>query len=89
MGYPTRAGRKPAPNIAAQGERLQALVGDRGRDEGQKAVTRADAAAMGAIALRSTYVTAAPTADQHNALVDDLRALAGVLNSMGARITGL
>lgn len=88
MGYPTNKTGRPGPNIAAQGERLQGLLGERGKDGGLKALTRGDAAAFGAVALKAQLVTAAPTADQHNALVEDIRAIAALLNGLGAKFTG-
>lgn len=90
MGYPTKTGAKAAPNRIAQDERLGALLGDRGKDDpGLKGLTRADAAALGTIALQAKAVTAAPTAAEHNALVADVRAIAAVLVRLGARFTGL
>lgn len=90
MGYPNRTGTKAAPNIVAQDEYLGALLGDRGKgDPGLAAVKRGDAAGAGLIALQAKTVTAAPTAAEHNALVNDMRAIAGVLARMGGRFTGL
>jgi hypothetical protein len=90
MGYPRQTGARPAPNRVAQDERAAALVGDRGRQsDALKAVTRGDAAGAGAVNLKATFVSAAPTAAEHNALVADVRALAAVLARMGATITGL
>jgi hypothetical protein len=90
MGYPTRNAGKPGPHIRAQDEKLQGLIGGRGKDgAGHKAVTHGDAAELGTIAIASQKVTAAPTAAQFNALVDDVHALATVLNAMGAKFTGL
>jgi hypothetical protein len=88
MGYPTSSGGKPSPNRAAQGERLDTLLGDRGRaDPSLRAVLRKDAAEAGTIALQAALVSAAPTAAQYNALVADMQALAGILNRLGANIT--
>lgn len=90
MGYPDRSQRRPGPAIGAQDERVQGLLGERGKDNvGLKALTRADMAALGEVAILSSHVTAAPTMAQHNALVDDVHALAALLNKMGARFTGL
>ncbi len=90
MGYPTRTGSQPAPNRVAQDERAAALVGDRGRRAAElKAVTLGDAAGAGVIELQAKSVTATPTAAEHNALVADIRALAGLLSRMGAKIAGL
>jgi hypothetical protein len=88
MGYPTRTTGKPSPNRAAQSERVDALLGERARDDPSlRAVIRGDAAAAGTIALQASMVTAAPTAAQYNALVHDIQALASVLNRMGASFT--
>jgi len=88
MAYPTRTSSRPAPQRGSQEERLGAILGDRGlRDPNLRAVKREDAADAGVIPLQSTLVTAAPTMEQHNALVADMRALAAVLNRLGANIT--
>lgn len=87
MGYPTNTARKPSAAAQSQDERLGGLLGDRGRaDPNLRALTRGDAAGAGAITLQATTVTAAPTAAEHNALVADIRALATVLNALGAKI---
>lgn len=73
-------------------ERADTLSGARNSSpaaETKKAITRQEAAQQGTIQLRSTYVTAAPTAEQHNALVHDILQIALVLNKMGAKFTGL
>ena len=88
MGYPSRNGGRAAPNKASQSERVDTLLGDRGKASPElRAVIRQDAADAGTIALQSAIVTAAPTAEQHNALVQDIRDLAAVLNRMGANFT--
>lgn len=90
MGYPTRTAGQAAPNRVAQDERAAALVGDRGRQAQElKAVLHGDAAAAGLIKLQANFVTGAPTAADYNALLTDLRAVAAVLNRMGANIAGL
>lgn len=90
MGYPNQAGGRTSPSRRGQDERAAALVGDRGRGaEDLKALVRGDAAAAGLIALQATTVSAAPTAAEHNALVADIRAVAAVLNRLGAKFTGL
>lgn len=89
MGYPGNRNSNPSPSLQRQGEKLQGLVGDRGAGREEKlAVTREDAAKLGTLQLLSANAAgAAPTAAEHNALVTDLRALAAVLNAMGAKIT--
>lgn len=90
MGYPTRTDIKPTPQARARAERADALAGSRSNAAPDKqAVTRADMASLGAVELTSAKVTTTPTAAQHNALVDDVRALAAALNAMGAKFTGL
>lgn len=89
MGYPTRSDIKPTPQQREQSNRSQSLTGLQGTDSEKKAVTREDAANLGAVRLLSARVSAAPSAADHNALVDDVRALALVLNAMGAKFTGL
>ena len=89
MSYPTRTDVKPTPQQRAQNERAQALTGSGGNQPEKKAVTRADVASLGTIKLLSAHVSAAPTAADHNALVDDVRAIAAVLNAMGAKFSGL
>lgn len=83
--YPSKGSRVPGP-VNVRAERLDQLAGERGD---VRAVTTDDAAAMGLTALKSALVTAAPTAAQHNALVEDVRMLAAMLNRIGATITGL
>ncbi len=69
-------------------DKIEALAGERrGDTPEQKAVTQGDAASLGTLVLKSAAVSAAPTAAQYNALVDDLRAIAAVLNAVGAKIT--
>lgn len=93
MGYPTNKPPLDPPNKKRQAEALQGLVDDRGTSTGdtrddQRAVTRGNLAAHGTIALTSAYAAGAnPTAAEHNALVEDVRALAGLLRALGAGIT--
>jgi len=88
MGYPGSSRQRPSGANRATAERLEALVGERRNNTPeQRAVIREDAAGLGTIALKSTTVSAAPTAAEHNALVEDVRALAAVLNAVGAKIT--
>jgi hypothetical protein len=89
MGFPPRTDSRASPRQRGQQERAEALTGDRAGAENRKAITRDDAARLGAVKLQSALVSAAPTAADHNALVNDIRALAAVLNGMGANFTGL
>lgn len=90
MGYPFRTGTRTTPQQRGQDERSEALTGSRsGAAPEKRAITREESGALGAVRLNSAKVTAPPTADEHNALVDDLRAIAAVLNAMGAKFTGL
>lgn len=90
MGYPNRNDVKPTPQARARAERVDALAGSRsGASPEKQAITRADMGAQGAVRLMSAKVSATPTAAEHNALVDDVRALAAALNAMGAKFTGL
>lgn len=90
MSYPTRNDVKPTPQARARAERVDALAGTRNDTAPDKqAVTRGDMASLGAVRLTSAKVTASPTAADHNALVDDVRAIAAALNAMGAKFTGL
>lgn len=79
---------RPVTRAVADNTKVMTLTGEAGTPA-QAAITGEDAAALGTIALKSARVSAAPTMDQHNALVADVRALAAVLNRMGARFTGL
>lgn len=83
--YPSKGTRLPGP-VNARPERLDELAGERGDD---RAVMQSDTAELGTIAILSRRVTAAPTAAEHNALVEDLHAIASMLNRMGAKFTGL
>lgn len=89
MGYPNKRPGNPSPNLQRQNEKLQSLVGDRGTGREEKlAVTRENAANLGTLQLLSANAAGAtPTAAEHNALVTDVRALAALLNAMGAKIT--
>ncbi len=90
MGYPTKAPRTRAPaNASATVERVKALTGEQASNPQGAALTIEDAAALGAIPIESRLVGAAPTQAEHNALVRDVRAIAAVLNRLGARFTGL
>lgn len=91
MGYPLSSRPKPQPNLQRQADSLQALVDDRGRSTGdarddQRAVTRGDAAQQGTVELQAVLLTGAPTTADYNKLVTDLRALAAVLNQVGADV---
>jgi hypothetical protein len=61
-------------------ENLQTLTGERGDGDG-RAITRGD---LGALTLTAVNVAAAPTAAEYNALVADMRAIAGLLARLGA-----
>lgn len=88
MGYPNKSGGKLPPNIARQEEKIQSLLGERANAKpGLKAVTRDDMAVLGTIIIKSVHITAAPTAADYNALVDDMKAIAAVLNAAGAKLT--
>lgn len=86
MPYPTRTGSKQTPKERGIAENLESLAGfqNNGAVE-RKAVTRQDASSMGVQVLRAARITSAPTADQYNALVDDMHALVAVLTAMGAK----
>jgi hypothetical protein len=88
MGYPTQTRARPTPQQRGQQERAEVLTGTRSTPD-KKAITREDAGAFGAVKLKAAHVSASPTAADFNALVDDMRALAAVLNTLGARFTGL
>jgi hypothetical protein len=69
-------------------EKLQSLIGDRSRGAaGQRAIVHADLANFGKVTFTAAPVTAAPTAAEFNALVEDLRSIAAILNLVGAKIT--
>lgn len=89
MGYPIRTGARTTPQQKGQQASAEALTGFGGAAPEKKAITREDAGALGAVRLLSAKVTAAPTAAEHNALVEDLRAIAALLNTMGSNFTGL
>lgn len=88
MTYP-KTSTRGAANTGARDERLDRLLGQRGKDQSGAAVTRENAASLGNVAIGSKLVSTAPTADEHNALVRDVHALAAALNAMGAKFTGL
>lgn len=88
MGYPNKSGAKLSPSAAAEQEKIQSLLGERaGAKPGLQAVKRDDLAALGTIIIKSVHLTAAPTAADFNNLVDDMKAIAAVLNAAGARLT--
>lgn len=89
MGYPNYKPPRLPPNATRQAEKLQGLVDDRGSTgdanrEDQRAVIRQDLTGQGTVELKAVYVSAAPTAAEYNALVDDVRAVAALLNKLGA-----
>lgn len=88
--YPSKPLPRESRKDRALKERAESLTGTRsGVGDEKRAVTQEEAAQLGIVTLRAAYVTAAPTAAQHNALVDDIRAIAATLNAMGAKFTGL
>lgn len=89
MGYPKSNGARPQPRTSVQGERLDALTGALGAKAGKEAVTREEFLSLGTTAIKCKYATAAPTMAEYNALVDDVRALAALLNKLGAQFTGM
>lgn len=90
MGYGLPRQGRINPRARALAERAEALAGARNdKATDKQAVTKDDAAQLGSIKLKSERVTAAPTMEQHNALVEDLRQIAVVLNAMGAKFTGI
>lgn len=75
--------------LAPQLETLQALAGERGPGSGAlRAVRRGDVQRVGAIALTSAHVTSAPTAADFNKVVDDIKALAALIERMAAAFQG-
>jgi hypothetical protein len=92
MGYPDRTDAKPSPQQRGKQERAEALTGSRSSaSQERRAITREDTAAQGIVKLLSSRLlpSASVTVDDHNAVVDDIRAIAAVLNAMGAKFTGL
>lgn len=88
MTYPTSSRKKLDPTAKQNVERLQALAGERKNDTPeQEAVTQGSASGLGTIALTAAILTASPAMADYNKLVADTRALASVLNAMGAKIT--
>jgi hypothetical protein len=90
MSYPTKGRARVDPRLNRQAERLAGLAGEPnvgGQDV--SAITRDALAALGNIAIKSVGVSAAPTAADFNDLRADVLALAAVLKSIGAKITGL
>jgi hypothetical protein len=90
MGYPKRTPvARPQPNIAAQAEQVQALTGALGASAGKEAITRENVGALGQVKIKSRYASAAPTQAEYNALVDDMKSIASLLNSLGADFSNL
>lgn len=88
MGYPEITRPKPSPRAKGQEERAQALTGFRNDEAPEKlAVTRGDLAKLGNIKLLANRITAAPTMENYNALIEDVRQIASLLNSMGAKFS--
>lgn len=89
MGYPPGA-IKRTPRERVLTERAEALTGARNDKAPEKlAVTRENMGQSGSVKLLSERVAAAPTMEQHNALVEDVRQIVALLNKMGANFTGL
>ncbi len=90
MPYPKRTPiPRPQPNIAAQAEQVQALTGALGAGAGKEAITREVCASLGPVTINATFVAGVPTRDEHNALVKDMKAIAALLNALGANFSGL
>ena len=88
MAYPTgKRAPRPQPNITAQTEQVQALTGALGAKAGKEAVTREMLASFGAVVMQSRSVAAAPTQAEYNALLEDVHAIANLLNQLGASFT--
>lgn len=88
MGYGLPKQDKASARMRVLTERAETLAGNRPQAPERKAITAQDVGAQGALKLLSAKVTAAPTMEQHNALVEDVHALAALLNRIGAKITG-
>lgn len=88
MGYPTgKRTPRPQPNITAQTEQVQALTGALGAKAGKEAVTREMLASFGAVVMQSRSAATAPTQAEYNALLEDVHAIANLLNQLGASFT--
>lgn len=88
MGYPKRASApRPQPNIRAQTEEVQALTGALGAQAGKEAITREMFASFGTVAIKSRNAASTPTQTEYNALVEDVHAIANLLNLLGANFT--
>lgn len=95
MGYPDRSGgvnrqeiaRLVRAELATQLESLQSLAGERGPDT-TTAVRRGDVNRIGPITLTSARVTAAPTKDDHNKVVEDIKTLAAAIERLCAAFQG-
>lgn len=91
MGYPERPMPRPrvSPRAKGQEEQSEALTAFRNGEATDKvAVTRGDLAQLGNIKLLANKITAAPTLENYNNLVEDVRQIASLLNSMGAKFSG-
>lgn len=84
--YPIRTGSKVAPQDVALNDRARELTGEEGKASEKAAVKRSDVSALGNIKLQSNLIAGTPSAADHNALVNDLRTIAAILNAMGANI---
>ena len=73
--------------LASNLQTLQTMAGERGPEK-LKAVRRGDVPRIGAIALTSAHVSSAPTMADHNKVVDDIKALAALIERLGAAFSG-
>lgn len=81
-------GRQDGADLRREIERLQVLVGERGTPQAT-AVRRGDVARIGVIALTAAHAAGAtPTAAEFNALVDDVKTLAAIIERIGAAFSG-
>ncbi len=90
MGYPNtpQPRVRVSPRAKGQQERAEALTSIRNDEAPEKrAVLRGDAD-TGAVKLLANRITAAPTMEQYNALVEDVRQVCVALNRMGANFVG-
>ena len=91
MGYPQKPMPRPrvSPRAKGQEEQSEALTAFRNGEATDKvAVTRGDLAKQGDIKLLANKITAAPTIQNYNDLVEDLRQIASLLNQAGAKFNG-
>lgn len=90
MGYPDRPMPRPrvSPRAKGQEEQAEALTSFRNGEATEKvAVVRGDLAKQGNIKLLANKITADPTMENYNALIEDVRQIAALLNQMGAKFS--